>query len=97
MSGKPYAKTLIVDYLQVVGFGDKYLFLYVHLHFSTMNSYYQELGAGDAAWTSGVLRVRPHTDLGQNGEGLWVQHQELLILSAQDQAGHSILISQVFL
>lgn len=43
MSGKPYAKTLIVDYLQVVGFGDKYLFLYVHLHFSTMNSYYQEL------------------------------------------------------
>ena len=50
-----------------------------------------------AAWASGVPSVRPHTDLGQNGEGLRVQHQELLVLGAQHQAGHGILVSQILL
>lgn len=53
----------------------------------------QELGAGEVGEQREgmqpgprVCRVRPHTDRGQNGEGLRVQHQELLVLSAQHQA-----------
>lgn len=71
-----------------------------------MNTYYQELTGGqeilgnrgrNGAWATGVPTAKPHTDLGQNSEGLWVQHQELLVLSAQHQAGHSVLVSQVLL
>lgn len=70
-----------------------------------MNIYDQELTGGrryggkgrGQTLGLGVPRARAHADLGQDGEGPRVQHQQLLVLRAQHQAGHSVLISQVLL